>query len=190
MTATATPAAPPKAIGTIPRGLLVLVGVSALIAVLATFSKGLGLASYHLVLISTVLFWATQATSWNLLSGFAGYFEPALALDEHPQAGPHDDMVVDEHHAPRRPQDLPRALHIDLGPEDRVHRQGVARHHRDAHAGGRDLQIGQSQDLAGLVAYLEFLAGPAGVAQRPGPRHDVERQRRGERAEVVTDHLA
>ena len=74
MTATATPAAAPKAIGTIPRGLLVLAGVSALVAVVATFSKSLGLASYHLVLISTVLFWATQATSWNLLSGFAGYF--------------------------------------------------------------------------------------------------------------------
>jgi branched-chain amino acid transport system permease protein len=76
MTAAATPvAAPPKArVGTIPRGLLVLIGVSALLAVVATFSNGLGLASYHLVLISTMLFWATQATSWNLLSGFAGYF--------------------------------------------------------------------------------------------------------------------
>jgi ABC-type branched-chain amino acid transport systems, ATPase component len=73
MTALATPA--PKArIGTIPRGLLILIGVSALVGVLATFSRGLGLASYHLVLISTLLFWATQATSWNLLSGFAGYF--------------------------------------------------------------------------------------------------------------------
>jgi branched-chain amino acid transport system permease protein len=73
MTALATPA--PKArIGTIPRGLLILIGVSALVGVLATFSRGLGLASYHLVLISTLLFWAAQATSWNLLSGFAGYF--------------------------------------------------------------------------------------------------------------------
>src|SRR5690606_12132132 len=72
-TTTAGPGAP-KTIGTIPRGLLVLVRVSALIAGVATFSKGPGLASCHVVLISTVLFWATQATSWILLSGFAGYF--------------------------------------------------------------------------------------------------------------------
>jgi branched-chain amino acid transport system permease protein len=81
MTATAAPAAPlppqvpPQArAGTIPRGLLTLVGISAVVGVAATFSASLGLQAYHLVLISTVLFWATQATSWNLLSGYAGYF--------------------------------------------------------------------------------------------------------------------
>ena len=73
-TATATSAAPAKARGgTLPRSLVVLIGASALVGVVATVSGSL-LASYHLVLISTLLFWATQATSWNLLSGFAGYF--------------------------------------------------------------------------------------------------------------------
>lgn len=74
MTATAAQVAPKARTGSIPRGLLVLVGVGAVLAVVATFSASLGLEPYHLVLISTVLFWATQATSWNVLSGFAGYF--------------------------------------------------------------------------------------------------------------------
>src|SRR5690606_41413589 len=52
----------------------------------ALFSSSLGMVTYHLVLISTVLFWATQATSWNLLSGFAGYFsfgQGAFRSEEH-----------------------------------------------------------------------------------------------------------
>jgi ABC-type branched-subunit amino acid transport system ATPase component/ABC-type branched-subunit amino acid transport system permease subunit len=60
--------------GSVPQGLLVLIGASAVIGLLATFSADIGLQPYHLVLIYTVLFWTTQATSWNILSGFAGYF--------------------------------------------------------------------------------------------------------------------
>lgn len=58
----------------ISRGLLVLVVVNAAIGVLALFSSDLGVEPYYVVLVSLVLFWATQATSWTLLSGFAGYF--------------------------------------------------------------------------------------------------------------------
>jgi branched-chain amino acid transport system permease protein len=58
----------------VPIGLSALVGVGVIIAVLGTVSQSIGLDPYNVVVISTVLFWATQATSWNLLSGFAGYF--------------------------------------------------------------------------------------------------------------------
>ena len=39
----------------------------------------------------------------------------------------------------------------------------MGRDHRNAHAGRRDLQVREPEDLTGLVADLEFLAGPAGV---------------------------
>ena len=54
-------------------------------------------------------------------------------------------------------------------------------HDRDPHAGRRDRQVGDAEDLAGLVADLQLLRRPAVVAHRARPRHDVERQRRGER---------
>jgi branched-chain amino acid transport system permease protein len=54
--------------------LITLAGVSALLALLGNFNTALGIAPYLLVLATTVLFWITQATSWNILSGFAGYF--------------------------------------------------------------------------------------------------------------------
>ncbi|SNT63356.1 branched-chain amino acid transport system permease protein [Asanoa hainanensis] len=56
------------------KGLTSLVGVSLLLAVLAHFNTSLGVAPYLLVLATSVLFWVIQATSWNILSGYAGYF--------------------------------------------------------------------------------------------------------------------
>jgi branched-chain amino acid transport system permease protein len=56
------------------KGLLYLVGVAAVLALLAHFNTSVGIAPYSIVLTTTVLFWIAQATSWNLLSGFAGYF--------------------------------------------------------------------------------------------------------------------
>ncbi len=56
------------------RGLAYLVGVSLILALLAQFNTSIGLAPYNIVVMYTVLFWITQATSWNLLSGYAGYF--------------------------------------------------------------------------------------------------------------------
>jgi branched-chain amino acid transport system permease protein len=46
------------------------------VAFLALAGLGLfgGLPSYYLVLLGTVFFWIVQTTSWNLLSGYAGYF--------------------------------------------------------------------------------------------------------------------
>ena len=49
------------------------------------------------------------------------------------------------------------------------------------HAGRRDLQVGDAEDLAGLVADLELLGRPAVVLERARPRHHVERERRRER---------
>ncbi|HEY7226337.1 MAG TPA: branched-chain amino acid ABC transporter ATP-binding protein/permease [Micromonosporaceae bacterium] len=67
--------APARAVrGGLPRGLLILVATNAVIGVLGLLSQHLGVTEYNVVLVSTVLFWATQATSWNILSGFAGYF--------------------------------------------------------------------------------------------------------------------
>jgi branched-chain amino acid transport system permease protein len=34
----------------------------------------LGFTSFYLVFISGILFWTAQATSWNILSGYSGYF--------------------------------------------------------------------------------------------------------------------
>jgi branched-chain amino acid transport system permease protein len=56
------------------KGLGTLAGVSVLLALLGLFNSALGIGPYLLVLATTVLFWITQATSWNILSGFAGYF--------------------------------------------------------------------------------------------------------------------
>jgi branched-chain amino acid transport system permease protein len=59
---------------TVHKGLAGLVGVSLLLAVAVQFNDAIGLAPYNIVLMTTALFWITQSTSWNLLSGFAGYF--------------------------------------------------------------------------------------------------------------------
>jgi branched-chain amino acid transport system permease protein len=56
------------------RGLAGLLGTAVALALLGHFSEDIGLPVYFLVLTATILFWTTQATSWNLLSGFAGYF--------------------------------------------------------------------------------------------------------------------
>jgi len=52
-------------------------GITVAVGVLAAFPfvrESLGLSAFYVVLLYTMFFWATQATSWNLLSGYAGYF--------------------------------------------------------------------------------------------------------------------
>ena len=44
------------------------------LAVLSVYRESLGLPVSYLSLLTLVLFWTTQATSWNILSGFSGYF--------------------------------------------------------------------------------------------------------------------
>lgn len=56
------------------RGVAVLVAVAVVLGVLGRASNAIGLPAYDVLLAGTILFWMTQATSWNLLSGFAGYF--------------------------------------------------------------------------------------------------------------------
>src|SRR5690606_18491949 len=56
------------------RGLvgfpLVLVGLAAL----AVFRDQWGVSLFYLTLLYTLFFWVAQATSWNILSGYSGYF--------------------------------------------------------------------------------------------------------------------
>jgi branched-chain amino acid transport system permease protein len=49
---------------------LVLVGL----ACLAVFRDELGVSLFYISLLSTLFFWIAQATSWNILSGYSGYF--------------------------------------------------------------------------------------------------------------------
>lgn len=56
------------------RGIAAVFAVFVLLAVAAFANEAIGLPIYYLILFSTVLFWVTQSTSWNLLSGYAGYF--------------------------------------------------------------------------------------------------------------------
>ncbi|MDR7482031.1 MAG: branched-chain amino acid ABC transporter permease [Armatimonadota bacterium] len=47
--------------------------LAALLAVPAAI-QGLGLPAYYLVFLYFFFFWVAQATSWNVISGYAGYF--------------------------------------------------------------------------------------------------------------------
>lgn len=49
---------------------LVLLGLASL----ALFREPLGLSLFYITLLSTLFFWTAQATSWNILSGYSGYF--------------------------------------------------------------------------------------------------------------------
>src|SRR5690606_32042100 len=49
---------------------LVLLGLAAL----ALFDTELGVTTFYLTLLATMFFWVAQSTSWNILSGYSGYF--------------------------------------------------------------------------------------------------------------------
>jgi branched-chain amino acid transport system permease protein len=54
-----------------------LVGIALAVGALATLSlyrETMGFPIFYLALLTTMLFWVTQATSWNILSGYSGYF--------------------------------------------------------------------------------------------------------------------
>jgi branched-chain amino acid transport system permease protein len=44
------------------------------LAALALFREQLGVSLFYIALLTTLFFWIAQATSWNILSGFSGYF--------------------------------------------------------------------------------------------------------------------
>jgi branched-chain amino acid transport system permease protein len=46
----------------------------ALLATLSLYRVTLGFSLAHLAILTSVLFWTAQATSWNILSGYSGYF--------------------------------------------------------------------------------------------------------------------
>jgi branched-chain amino acid transport system permease protein len=58
----------------IPRGLAGIALAVAALATLSLYRETLGFPLAYLALLTTMLFWVTQATSWNILSGYSGYF--------------------------------------------------------------------------------------------------------------------
>lgn len=56
------------------RGLVGFLLVFIVLAATPMVRDQVGLPLFYLVLASTMLFWAAQATSWNILSGYSGYF--------------------------------------------------------------------------------------------------------------------
>jgi branched-chain amino acid transport system permease protein len=57
-----------------PAGLWAVPVAFALLSTLSLYRVTLGLPIFYLTLLTTVLFWTAQATSWNVLSGYSGYF--------------------------------------------------------------------------------------------------------------------
>ncbi len=56
------------------RGLVVFALAFAGLAVLPFVRETLDFPIFYLVFLTTVWFWVAQATSWNMLSGYSGYF--------------------------------------------------------------------------------------------------------------------
>jgi branched-chain amino acid transport system permease protein len=56
------------------RGMAGFLVALVVLAALPMVRDTLGFSVFYLVLLSTVLFWIGQATSWNVLSGYSGYF--------------------------------------------------------------------------------------------------------------------
>ncbi|MGH9212560.1 MAG: branched-chain amino acid ABC transporter ATP-binding protein/permease [Acidimicrobiales bacterium] len=54
--------------------VLVVLAVSAALVGLPFVQEDVGLSAFYIVLLSTFFFWTAQATSWNVLSGYSGYF--------------------------------------------------------------------------------------------------------------------
>jgi len=56
------------------RGFAGLALAVAVLATLSLYRQTIGFPLFYLVLLTSMLFWVTQATSWNVLSGYSGYF--------------------------------------------------------------------------------------------------------------------
>lgn len=56
------------------RAVLGFGAAGALLLTVPALQKALGLPVYTLVFLYFIYFWSTQASSWNLLSGYTGYF--------------------------------------------------------------------------------------------------------------------
>jgi branched-chain amino acid transport system permease protein len=56
------------------RGLWAFPLAFVVLATLSLYRETIGFPIFYLTLLSTILFWTAQATSWNVLSGYSGYF--------------------------------------------------------------------------------------------------------------------
>ena len=56
------------------RGFAGIAAAVAALAVLPFVRESLGLTGFYVVILYSIFFWTAQATSWNVLSGYAGYF--------------------------------------------------------------------------------------------------------------------
>ncbi len=56
------------------RGAVAFPVVLLALAAPAVFSERLGVSLFYISLLATFFFWAAQAPSWNILSGYTGYF--------------------------------------------------------------------------------------------------------------------
>lgn len=59
---------------TLRRGLIGFAIVFVVLALLPTVREPLGIPVSYLVFMGLIWFWTAQATSWNILSGYSGYF--------------------------------------------------------------------------------------------------------------------
>jgi branched-chain amino acid transport system permease protein len=56
------------------RGLIGFPIVLLALAALAVFQDTLGVSLFYITVLAALFFWVAQATSWNILSGYSGYF--------------------------------------------------------------------------------------------------------------------
>jgi branched-chain amino acid transport system permease protein len=56
------------------RGILTFAAAFVLLAILPFLRGPLDYPAFYLIFLSTIFFWAAQSTSWNILSGYSGYF--------------------------------------------------------------------------------------------------------------------
>jgi branched-chain amino acid transport system permease protein len=57
-----------------PRSVTAWIVVAVLLLALPTLQQALDFPIYNLIFLYLVFFWVTQATSWNIFSGYSGYF--------------------------------------------------------------------------------------------------------------------
>jgi branched-chain amino acid transport system permease protein len=56
------------------KGWLALVGIAAALVTLPAIRHATDFPMFYLIFLSGILFWTAQSTSWNILSGYSGYF--------------------------------------------------------------------------------------------------------------------
>ena len=56
------------------KGWLALVGIAVAVVALPAIRHSTDFPMFYLIFLSGILFWTAQSTSWNILSGYSGYF--------------------------------------------------------------------------------------------------------------------